>query len=376
MSDNILESLGVSSENTRKGHCRTILLILVLNGALLLFWTMYVNESSLMSKIYYPKYNKYHLNRTISIYKINNGSMNPTMNFTRQRTATSRNTTYSNNHTLKLYVEAQGRFGNVLFELAAVYGLSKRSKRTAILLAPHDFIFLKRVFPHLNVQIQPTKYSPTSKLQTKTEVRLQYTPSLLSDLPNSDVKMCCFLQSFKYFDNEEDDIRKMFQFADVIQGKVHHKLMNIRKTLNVDRTVSVVYIGIQMRRGDLASKNSYKMGYRIPKPTYIRKTMEYYKHKYHDSITVFIVSSDDIKWCKKNINFPDTHFVHDSYEIDMATLAACNHSIITTGTFSWWSGYLAGGEVIYYKDQFAKDSIMGVAVLEDRFPPAWIPMTD
>ena len=33
----------------------------------------------------------------------------------------------------------------------------------------------------------------------------------------------------------------------------------------------------------------------------------------------------------------------------LALLSRCNHSIITLGTYSWWSGWLAGGDVIYYK---------------------------
>ena len=31
---------------------------------------------------------------------------------------------------------------------------------------------------------------------------------------------------------------------------------------------------------------------------------------------------------------------------DLALLAACNHLVVTHGTFSFWAAYLAGGEVV------------------------------
>jgi hypothetical protein len=33
---------------------------------------------------------------------------------------------------------------------------------------------------------------------------------------------------------------------------------------------------------------------------------------------------------------------------DFAALAACNASIMTTGTFGWWASFLAGGPVVSY----------------------------
>nr|XP_027226115.1 galactoside 2-alpha-L-fucosyltransferase 2-like [Penaeus vannamei] len=32
---------------------------------------------------------------------------------------------------------------------------------------------------------------------------------------------------------------------------------------------------------------------------------------------------------------------------DMALLSSCNHSIVTMGSYGFWTGYLAGGEVVY-----------------------------
>ncbi|CAF3463117.1 unnamed protein product [Rotaria sp. Silwood1] len=78
--------------------------------------------------------------------------------------------------------------------------------------------------------------------------------------------------------------------------------------------------------------------------------MEYYTSHY--SNVHFIVASDDKSYCKKlfrdrpNISItPQTFFMGD----DLVTLSLCEHSIITGGTFGWWSGYLANGQVLHDK---------------------------
>ena len=60
----------------------------------------------------------------------------------------------------------------------------------------------------------------------------------------------------------------------------------------------------------------------------------------------------------------------------MATLALCNHTIATVGSFSWWIGYLAGGEVLYYNDWPKKGTTLDNEVIkEEYFPPSWIGLT-
>jgi hypothetical protein len=37
-------------------------------------------------------------------------------------------------------------------------------------------------------------------------------------------------------------------------------------------------------------------------------------------------------------------YIQGTTEADLAMLASCDHVITTIGTFSWWSGWLAGVE--------------------------------
>jgi galactoside 2-L-fucosyltransferase 1/2 len=53
----------------------------------------------------------------------------------------------------------------------------------------------------------------------------------------------------------------------------------------------------------------------------------------------------------------------------------CDHSIITSGTYSWWAGWLAGGMVVYYKNFLRPNTTIGNEYNDsDYYPPDWIGM--
>eukprot|EP00923_Selenidium_pygospionis_P004134 GHVN01006563.1.p1 GENE.GHVN01006563.1~~GHVN01006563.1.p1 ORF type:complete len:227 (+),score=12.81 GHVN01006563.1:111-791(+) len=120
-----------------------------------------------------------------------------------------------------------------------------------------------------------------------------------------------------------------------------------------------VTVGIHVRRGD------YRMLMRtIPKSKYLKNAMMYYLSKYTD--VHFIVCSEDIEWCQTNEPYLQPGKLGSHYGVhfstgkhgapwDMALLAQCNHTIVTVGTFGWWGGWFAGGEVIYFNSTETSD---------------------
>ena len=93
---------------------------------------------------------------------------------------------------------------------------------------------------------------------------------------------------------------------------------------------------------------------------------------------VFVVCSDDIEWCHENLESKraDVSIVTTGDPIvDMAVLAQCRHSIVTVGTFGWWSAWLANGTTVYYGDWPAQGSSLAAATRHrDYFYPHWIPL--
>ena len=69
---------------------------------------------------------------------------------------------------------------------------------------------------------------------------------------------------------------------------------------------------------------------------------------------IFIVVSDDIAWCKQNIQGRNVFYSPASEARvgavalgrDLALLAASNHSVVTYGTLGQWGAVLAGGTVL------------------------------
>ena len=77
--------------------------------------------------------------------------------------------------------------------------------------------------------------------------------------------------------------------------------------------------------------------------------MNYFREKY--SNVIFIVTSDDKEWCQKYLAKPAQDIIvtakENSGELDLAILKYCNHSIISVGTFGFWTAYLRlEGDVI------------------------------
>lgn len=60
-----------------------------------------------------------------------------------------------------------------------------------------------------------------------------------------------------------------------------------------------------------------------------------------------IVLSDDIEWCKKNIDIPNLEFSNSTIELeDMSIMISCKNAIIANSTFSWWGAWLSNSQKI------------------------------
>ena len=83
--------------------------------------------------------------------------------------------------------------------------------------------------------------------------------------------------------------------------------------------------------------------------------MEYYREEYGEKDTIFLFTSDDMVWARgneafhkeKNLFLVGCGMGNDLNCVgqDFAFLAACNHTIISHGSFGKWASYFAGGEI-------------------------------
>uniref|UniRef100_A0A7E4UR08 L-Fucosyltransferase n=1 Tax=Panagrellus redivivus TaxID=6233 RepID=A0A7E4UR08_PANRE len=305
--------------------------------------------------------------------------------------------------------------GNLMFQFASLRALAVQHKATLIL--PSNCL-LRRAFAPLTLT-----HNDSGVVFVKATVVDRY----LKDHKGITVNDCCrynanisvfnaeyekdlpqvavvngYFQSYKYFSPEYTGfIKKAFTFLPHVVGAAdaileNAKFKNWNNDLKQDEeqgndivvqlpeefSSDYFYVGIHVRHGiDLTMHSrNIKHGHVVAPGDYYSRAMKYFVDKITHKKVIFVVASDDLPWVRKTFvsNVPGQFiFVNSGHrEVDLATLTLCNASIISTGTFSWWSGWLnRGTEVVYFKDWPASDSQLAAQVdKDDYFPSSWIAM--
>lgn len=261
--------------------------------------------------------------------------------------------------------ELVGRLGNQMFQYASILGIATRNggkecvlKETLYDPDRHKKDDIQNVFkgPFTkcknveNAIVVPEKgYALYDALRFESKGTIE----IETDLDQG------FLQSWKYFDNVSDVVRKKFTFRSSI-------LQSARKHLKKNGKV----VGIHIRRGDHVDHHYL----RFPTLSYFVRARERMKSLFGQN-TEFIAVGNDKEWMEKHLKWVriiDT----GSVSKDMAVLSLCDGIITSIGTFGWWGGYLCGGPVIYYGKEFVVTHPInkGRVKKEDYYPKQWIEM--
>ena len=84
------------------------------------------------------------------------------------------------------------------------------------------------------------------------------------------IRQNAYLQSWKYFQNGEKEIREQFAFPASVQEKAQRAINNYtsRYTAKRGRVQNLQIIGVHIRRGDYLLPRTIKYGYNIVTKTY------------------------------------------------------------------------------------------------------------
>ena len=149
-----------------------------------------------------------------------------------------------------------------------------------------------------------------------------------------------YYRVWNYFKHVTESVRKSLEIKDEFLDKA-------KQFLQLHTPSTRTLIGLHVRRGDFLAKGQQAYGKAVASMKYITTAMAYFQTRYNDSL--FVVVSDDKRWCKTNLAGNNV-VISQSNEaiVDLAIMTLCHHTIITSGTFGWWGGWLAGGEVVYW----------------------------
>jgi hypothetical protein len=142
-----------------------------------------------------------------------------------------------------------------------------------------------------------------------------------------------FWQSENYFKNCKSILLNEFTPKEPINS------INLEWVNKISNCESVF---LHVRRGDYISNKNHNL-HNILSMDYYSKALQTIKNNYPD-IEVFVFS-DDLTWCKENLNFEaKMHFMdaneRTSFHLDLFVMSFCKHAIIANSSFSWWGAWL------------------------------------
>lgn len=264
-------------------------------------------------------------------------------------------------------VRFQGGLGNQMFQYALYYQFQKQGKDVQADLFYYDItpdampFVLTDVFQNIELQCSIEKglhnkvmRNPNRRLSLKIIDLLQYKMCLdkcqyiyemeegyyckyIKSVKNGYIEG--FWQTEKYFEDNRNDIKRIFTFRNVDNDTLNYYLELIKSTNSVS---------LHIRRGDYLIDVNSKIFGGICNKEYYQAAMDYMNQKLDNPH--YFVFSDDIEWAKRyvsvqNVTYVDIYNIH-GYEdwYDMYLMSKCKHNIIANSSFSWWGAWLNQNE--------------------------------
>ena len=179
-------------------------------------------------------------------------------------------------------IEKISRMCNNMHEYAALLGLAAMTKHTPV-ISP-EFGTLIKLFK-LNTTILSVEELGEIYFKDYTELWGTACANItISDVKNMgevNIKLHGWFESYRYFNDINDQIRAEFTFNNIIKERVVHFFSkNIHdRSPNKTRTT----VGVHIRQGDLRGKAPLvQKGWRLPPSSYFNKAMDYFRAKYKD----------------------------------------------------------------------------------------------
>jgi len=227
-----------------------------------------------------------------------------------------------------------GSLANQIFQFASTWGISRTLGYGVRFPAenftsgnPHDYSGgkLRECFDIPNTLFAPGSEIIRSLSYVYNERCFSYDEGTRSIPDGSDLRG--YFQSELYFKEHETELRKILRFRPDVVDRA-----NSLYKINPDSTC------IHVRRGDYLSSSNHHPS----------QNVEYYQKaiKHIDGGT-FYVFSDDIGWCRENLNSLDNNLVFleimDPY-VSLFLMSQCKNHIIANSSFSWWGAWLGKKE--------------------------------
>ncbi|KAK1329980.1 hypothetical protein QTO34_010164 [Cnephaeus nilssonii] len=257
-------------------------------------------------------------------------------------------------------INAIGRLGNQMGEYATLYALAKLNGRPAVI--------------------------PAEMHSTLAPIFRISLPGALADYPLHDwmeeqyrhipweyVRLTGYPCSWTFYHHLRPEILREFTLHDHVRAGAQRFL----QTLQAARAPQLTFVGVHVRRGDYVRVMPRVWKGVLADRGYLRRPWT--GSGPATPAPVFVVTSDDMAWCRENIDssLGDVVFAgtgrQGSPAKDFALLTQCNHTVFTVGTFGVWAAYLAGGDAVYLANfTLPQSRFRTVFKPQAAFLPEWV----
>jgi len=238
-----------------------------------------------------------------------------------------------------------GRLGNQMFEYAALRGIAARHGYEWC-IPPPERKGIENYSLHECFKLSPNRREGIMEpCQYAQEPYFHFCQELFDTCPDN-VSLHGFFQSWRYFDNVKDEIRKDYTF--------HEGILEPCKEM-MEELEGQEPIMLHVRRGDpnLTDPRGFKWSYTQCGSMHPVQPIEYYEKalRAFPQDQPVIVFSDSPEWVKEQeffkpnrfmISEPEDKYADGSYTpyADLCLMSLCSHAIIANSSMSWWGAWL------------------------------------
>lgn len=228
-----------------------------------------------------------------------------------------------------IVTKLQGGLGNQLFQWAYGKSLSIQLNQPLYL----DLSFLNRNIPGITKREYELHYFDKILDQTIESLSEHNLSNLKYQRVTDRQNTFLYPDTNYYLDGYFQNEKYFLQFTDIIKRQLEPRESVITEVYDIARQIQDCdSISLHVRRTDYLSN-----------PFHQTKDTNYYNSaleqiKTYDKLFVF---SDDISWCKSNLQFDDIIFIENLSNIqDLYLMSLCKNNIIANSSFSWWAAWL------------------------------------
>ncbi|KAB7506112.1 Galactoside 2-alpha-L-fucosyltransferase 1 [Armadillidium nasatum] len=263
-----------------------------------------------------------------------------------------RNTNHSDCSISYVTMNPKGRLGN---QICQYLSLALLKDFFDIRVAIHRKMYDK-LSPNFKTSIPVSNSScftkDLAKISYKTLYSMLYKEAVNKRTPQDALKVSYHIDDYpcpaEILIQNRQYFKEMLSLHNHTQQKITEYIKdNLRKLQNYENKV---LISIHVRRTDYLRHMNILYKRSVLTPCYYINAINFYRKRY-DNQVIFLLSSDDLDWCKAFLSFPDVinagNGTKDEAVYDFFLLSSCNHHIIGLGTFGFLSAFYGNGTIMY-----------------------------